>query len=140
MKFSEIIDKLGEAADINSLGVNQDLNPEITELAAIDQAKPGSISYVEGAKFQHFINKTHASALILPNDEALLEQAINRNIVWIATSNPRLLFAQTIALFYQPWQPPASIHPTAVVHPSAKIDENVHIGAHVVIEEGVEVG
>ncbi|MEM7727479.1 MAG: UDP-3-O-(3-hydroxymyristoyl)glucosamine N-acyltransferase [Cyanobacteria bacterium P01_A01_bin.45] len=140
MLFSEIIDKLGKSASVNSLSVYQNLNPEITQLAAIDEAYEGSISYVEGAKFQRFINETSASALILPLDEDLHKQATKRNISWISTSDPRLLFAQTIALFYQPWQPSPGIHPTAVIHPTAKIGSNVHIGAHVVIEERAELG
>ncbi len=140
MKFSEIIEKLGEIAAKNSLSSNPELNPEITALAAVDEAQGGSISYIEGAKFATFVGRTNASALILPPDEALQTQAQERGIAWIATKEPKLLFAQTVALFYQPWQPPAQIHPTAVVHPTAKIGKDVYIGAHAVIEQGVEIG
>ena len=139
MKFSEIIQKLGEAAVSNSLITNKELDPEITGVAAIDEANSGTISYVEAAKFQTFVDTTSASALILPNDEALQVQALERNIVWIATPKPRLLFAQTIGIFYQPWRPIAQIHPTAVIHPTAKIGRDVYIGAHVVIESEVEI-
>ncbi|MDJ0733342.1 MAG: UDP-3-O-(3-hydroxymyristoyl)glucosamine N-acyltransferase [Nostocaceae cyanobacterium] len=140
MKFSEIIEKLGDATINHSLSTNQELNPEITALAAVDEAQTGSISYIEGAKFATFVTKTNASALILPLDETLQIQAQQRDIAWIATKQPRLLFAQIIALFYQPWRPAPQIHPTAVIHPTAKIGKEVYIGAHVVIEQAVEIG
>lgn len=140
MKFSEIIQKLGEAAVSNSLTINKELDPEITGVAAIDEANSGTISYVEAAKFKTFVGTTSASALILPNDKALQAQALARNIVWIETPNPRLLFARAVAIFYQPWRPVAEIHPTAVIHPTAKIGRDVYIGAHAVIQPEVEVG
>lgn len=140
MKFSEIVNKLGDSATNNSLATNKDCDPDITELAAVDAAPPGTLSYIEGAKFATFIGTTGASALILPLNDALQTQAQARKIAWIATSQPRLLFAQAIALFYQPFRPAVEIHPTAVIHPTVQLGEAVSIGAHVVIQEGVKIG
>ncbi|WP_353931692.1 UDP-3-O-(3-hydroxymyristoyl)glucosamine N-acyltransferase [Okeanomitos corallinicola TIOX110] len=140
MKFTEILSQLGDLINNHSLTTNPELNPEITGVAAIDEAKNGNLSYVEGAKFASFINSTDASALILPLDEKLQTQATEKGIAWLATPEPRLLFAQAIALFYRPYQPTADIHSSAVIHPTAKIGENVYIGAHVVISQNVEIG
>ncbi|WP_066376538.1 UDP-3-O-(3-hydroxymyristoyl)glucosamine N-acyltransferase [Anabaena sp. CA = ATCC 33047] len=139
MKFSEIVNLFGDIATDNSLTISQNQDPEITGIAAIDEATSGNISYVEGAKFASFIAKTNASALILPPDKTLQAQAQERGIAWIATSEPRLLFAKAIALFYQPYHPTPEIHPTAVIHPTAKIGKNVYIGPHAVIQQGVEI-
>lgn len=140
MKFSEIVSKIGDAAKSNNLTSNQDNDPEITGLAAVDEAEASNLSYIEGAKFASFVGKTNAGALILPKNDALQLEAQERGIAWIATSEPRLLFAQAIALFYQPYRPSPEIHPTAVIHPTAKIGSDVYIGAHVVIQPGVEIG
>lgn len=140
MKFSEIIEKLGNAATINSLTVASDLNPEITGLAAIDQATTNTLSYIEGGKFTSQVGVTNASAIILPQDETLQTQAQQRGIAWIATKEPRLVFAQVIALFYQPFRPTPEIHQSAVIHATAKIGSDVYIGPHVVIQQGVEIG
>ncbi|WP_414527328.1 UDP-3-O-(3-hydroxymyristoyl)glucosamine N-acyltransferase [Nodularia chucula] len=140
MKFSEIVSKLAEGATDNSLSYGQHTNPEITGLAALDEAKLGDLSYVEGAKFASFVAETRASALILPVDKKLHSQAQSRGMAWIATPEPRLLFAQAISLFYQPYRPAPEVHPTAVIHPSAKIGDDVYIGPHVVIQPGVEIG
>ena len=146
MRFSEILQKLG-GADVNSLsdrvGVadanNQD--PEIVGVAAIDTATPGTLSFVEGEKFGAEVGKTAASALILPLDlESLQTQAQERGIAWIATSHPRLVFAEVLALFYQPFRPNPDIHPTAAIHPSAQIGENVYIGPHVAVQAEVKIG
>lgn len=99
MKFSEIISQFGETATNHSLTSNPDHDPEIIGVAAIDEATNGTLSYVEGPKFGSFVSKTNATALILPQDEKLQELAQENGIVWISTSDPRLLFAKAIALF-----------------------------------------
>jgi UDP-3-O-[3-hydroxymyristoyl] glucosamine N-acyltransferase len=133
MKFSELVEKLGSSTTSPN-------DPEVNGVAAIDEATPGTISYIEGAKFAAQLATTQASALILPQDETLQAQATSRGIAWVATRDPRLMFAQTIALFYQPFKPDPAIHPTAVIHPTATIGESVYIGAHVVIQANVSVG
>lgn len=140
MKFSEIIRQFGDAATNNSLTANPDQDREITGVAPLDEATSGTISYVEGLKFASLLGKTSASALILPQEEILQELAQQRGILWIASPDPRLLFAKAIALFYQPYRPAPEIHPTAVIHPTAKIGSDVYIGAHVVIQPEVEIG
>lgn len=140
MKFSEIVKKLGESVTLSSLANLPNLDPEITGLAAVDEATTGTISYIEGPKFAHALDKTNANALILPADESLILKAQEKEIAWIATKEPRLLFAKTINLFYQPWHPAPEIHPLAVIHESAKIGSDVYIGAHVVIQQNVEIG
>ncbi|MBD2463852.1 UDP-3-O-(3-hydroxymyristoyl)glucosamine N-acyltransferase [Oscillatoria sp. FACHB-1407] len=138
MKFSELVTTL--EATTEGLNHSAAQNPEITGVAAIDEAPSGTLSYVEGEKYAGYISQTGASALILPPNAAWHQQASDRNIAWISTSNPRLLFAKAIALFYQPFRPQPEIHPTAVIHPSAKVGQRVAIGAHVVIQPGVTIG
>ena len=140
MKLSKIISQLGQAVKAESLTIQPDQDLEITGVAAIDEAKSGTLSYVEGTKFASWIDSTGASALILPEDEKLQNQATARGIAWLTTTEPRLLFAKAIALFYQPYHPSAEIHPTAVIHPTAHIGNGVYIGPHVVISQGVEIG
>jgi UDP-3-O-[3-hydroxymyristoyl] glucosamine N-acyltransferase len=140
MQFQEIITQLGNAAKNNSLNQNPNLDPQIEGVAAIDKADKGLLSYIEGGKFTAAIATTKADALILPTDETLQVEASARNIAWIATPNPRLLFAKVISLYYQPFKPQNSIHPSAVIAPNTKIGRDVYIGANVVIQSGVTIG
>lgn len=140
MEFQEIIDRLGDLAVNNSFTHNRDLNPNIIGVAAIQLAQNHDLSYVEGAKFASLVTQTAAAALILPLDDTLQKQATARGIAWISTSQPRLLFAKAIAIFYQPHQPSPGIHPTAVIDPSVKLGKDVGIGAYAVIQQNVTIG
>ncbi|MEL6494513.1 MAG: UDP-3-O-(3-hydroxymyristoyl)glucosamine N-acyltransferase [Cyanobacteria bacterium J06623_7] len=140
MKFQQLVEQLGTAATHNSLQQNQDLNPELERLAAIDRASANSLSYIEGGKFAAQITTTQAQALILPQDETLQAQALERNIAWIAAADPRLLFAQAIALYYQPFKPVPQIDASAKIAPNTTLGKELYIGANVVIQAGVIIG
>jgi UDP-3-O-[3-hydroxymyristoyl] glucosamine N-acyltransferase len=140
MKFSELVQKIGAKATKNSLELHPDSDIEIVGVAPIDDAPSGTISYIEGGKYASYVDKTNASALILPEDKSLQGKATARGMAWIAAPETRLVFAEAIALFYQPFVPQAQIHPTAVIAPSATIGQDCYIGAYVVIEAGVKIG
>ncbi|MCG8365262.1 MAG: UDP-3-O-(3-hydroxymyristoyl)glucosamine N-acyltransferase [Pseudanabaenales cyanobacterium] len=139
MKFSQIVQTLG-VTEGTSFSHYPDRDPEISQLAAVDKAPAGALSYIEGGKFAAYVSTTGASALILPQDVTLQAQANDRGIVWLSGSDPRILFARAIALFYSPFQPAPGVHPTAVIDPSAKLGKEVAISAHVVIQAGVTIG
>ncbi len=140
MKFSEILQKLELSSKSNSLMVNAGCDPQISGVAAVQDAIAGTISYIENSKFAPFVQKTDASALILPEDETLQKQATSRGIAWIATKEPKLIFAKAVNLFYKPFRPDAGIDSTAVIHPSVEIGKDVYIGPHAVIQAGVRIG
>jgi UDP-3-O-[3-hydroxymyristoyl] glucosamine N-acyltransferase len=139
MKFSELVQKLG-ATEQTSLCQDAAHDPDITGVASIAQATPRTLSYVEGRKFLADLKQTKASAVILVADEQLQACAAERGLAWLVTREPRLLFAQAIALFYQPFRPAAGIHPTAVIDPTTQIGAGVAIGAHAVVHAGVILG
>jgi UDP-3-O-[3-hydroxymyristoyl] glucosamine N-acyltransferase len=140
MQFSELIIKLGSAVAASSLETAPHLNPILTGLAPIDAAGSGTVSYIEGDKFAKFVSSTAASALILPMNETIQAQAIEREIAWIAASEPRLLFARVIKVFYQPFRLPIGVHPSAIVEAGVDLGADISIGAHVVIQSGVKIG
>lgn len=138
MKFSDLLSSLEAIAP--PLASNLGTDPEIVGVAAIDAASSDSLSYVEGVKFAAQVGTTRASALILPQDENLQQMVTERGIAWVTATDPRLMFAAAIALFYQPFRPTAGIHPTAVIDPSVQLGDRVAVGAHVVIQPGVTIG
>lgn len=140
MKFSEILSKLADINLSHSLINYPDCDPDLESVEAIEHAANKQLSYIEGAKFARHIHTTNASALILPPDPSLQSTANQRGIAWIASQQPRLLFAQVIALFYQPCQPTPHIHPTAIIDPSAAIGKDTYIGAYAVIGAKVKLG
>jgi UDP-3-O-[3-hydroxymyristoyl] glucosamine N-acyltransferase len=133
MLFDGLIKNLDIPVQQTSLTTHPQLNPELSSVDAIVSAASGSISFIDHPKSGDWLSKTSASALILPQEEVLQRQASDLGIAWIATGQPRLLFAEVLQQFYQPWQPAAGIHPTAVIHPSVILAEGVAVGAHVVL-------
>ncbi|NJK37219.1 MAG: UDP-3-O-(3-hydroxymyristoyl)glucosamine N-acyltransferase [Oscillatoriales cyanobacterium RM2_1_1] len=140
MRFSELVEQLSQGIRAQSLTTHPILDPELQGINSVDQAEAATLSYIEGPKFARYVQTTAASALVLPLDEALQAQALERQIAWIAAPDPRLLFAQAIALFYQPYRPQPQIHPTAVIDPSVKLGTEVYIGPYVVVQAEVEIG
>ncbi len=106
----------------------------------MSEAEAQQLSYIEGPKFAAMVSKTSASALILPRDEGLQQEATEKGIAWLTTPEPRLTFAHAIKLFYTPFQPSPGIHETAVIDPTATIGQDVFIGPHVIIQQGVTIG
>jgi UDP-3-O-[3-hydroxymyristoyl] glucosamine N-acyltransferase len=140
MQFSELIIKLGSAVTASSLGANKDLDPILTGLAPIETASSELMSYIEGDKFAKFVSTTAAGALVLPMNETIQAAATERGIAWVAAKEPRLLFAQVIKQFYQPFRLPVGIHPSAIVETGVELGEGVSIGAHATIQSGVKIG
>lgn len=138
MKFSDLINQLSPQA--HSLISHPEVNPELNSIMPIDEATSNHLSYIEGDRFAKMVDITTASALILPSDQSLQERATNRGIAWLSSPSPRLVFAQALNVFYQPYQPQPQIHPTAVIAEDAKLGKNVAIAANVVIESGVTIG
>jgi len=138
MKFDRLVEALQATGE--EFSYHPQDNPELATIAPIDTATAGTLSYIEGGKFAKWVSQTPASALILPADEMLQQQATERGIAWIATPNPRVVFARAIALFYQPFKPQPGIHPSAAIDPSAVIGDGVYLGANTVIEREVKIG
>ncbi|MGB8701844.1 MAG: LpxD N-terminal domain-containing protein, partial [Thermosynechococcaceae cyanobacterium] len=140
MKFQALAQRLGIPDEQTSLVQIPTLNPELTGVSSIDTAQSGTIAFIEGRALATRISETSASALILPQHSALLGAATQQGIAWMATDQPRLLFAKALALFYQPWQREAGIHPTAVIDPSVQLGQGVAIGAYTTVQAGVVLG
>ncbi|MBD2099509.1 UDP-3-O-(3-hydroxymyristoyl)glucosamine N-acyltransferase [Leptolyngbya sp. FACHB-261] len=113
---------------------------EIIGVAALDQAGPDQLSFVEDIRRLSQVKQTQAGALLVPDNAQVLALVEERSIPCLRTRTPRLLFAQALNLFYKPFQPTAVIHPTAVIDSSVSLGRDVAIGANVVIQPGVVVG
>jgi UDP-3-O-[3-hydroxymyristoyl] glucosamine N-acyltransferase len=128
MKLGEIAIALGAVLE------NGDPTADITGVAGIEEAAAGQITFLANPKYMAAAGKTAASAIIVSDDFPAGSCALLRS------KNPYLCFAKAVDLFYQPPRYTPEVHPTAVIAPTAKIGTNAHIGAYVVIDEGVTIG
>ena len=107
---------------------------EITQVAEIDRAGPGSLVMVREARHLARAEASRASAVLLSSTVS------SARLPAIRVSDARLGLARAIALLYPKPRPAPGIHPTAVVGPGTQIEDDVTIGPSVVIGERCRIG
>jgi UDP-3-O-[3-hydroxymyristoyl] glucosamine N-acyltransferase len=126
--------RLSEIAERLSCDLEGDGFIEIDRVAGLDEAGPGALSFFANRRYAPALRRTRASAVIAAFGEEGAPCAVLR------TSAPYLTFARAVALFADPWRPPAGVHPSACVEPGAIIGRDVSIGPFAVVAEGARVG
>lgn len=108
-------------------------------IRSLETAGENDLSFLNNAKYYHFVPQSRASIILLPED---YEGRPAENQTFFFLKNPSFALAQICAeielTFAKTFRP--GIHPTAVVAESAQIAASVHIGPHCVIDGGVEIG
>ncbi len=127
MKLEAIARALGCALD-------GDGDVDIDDVAAIDDARPGTLTFLADPKLAKHLRTTAASAIVLGADAPPVE------LPTLRTSDPYGAFVAAIALFHPPSRPAPGVHPSAVIATSARIGARASIGPHCVVGEGAVLG
>lgn len=111
----------------------------IADVAALDHAHPGQLSYCEGIKFKGALQRARASAVLVP--EAMLT-FVPATTAAIVCAHPALGLAKVAHVLY-----PNPSHfwskdkpPIAPIAPSARVGEGTIIAPNVFLGEDVEIG
>jgi len=125
MKLSQIAEKTGATL----IG---DASAEILRVSTIEQAVIGDLTFVANSRYNHFLESTQASAVIL--SKAIETSRLNL----LVHPDPYYAFSVVLTLFYpKPGSHLKSgIAANAVIAPTATIGTNVHVGNFVEIGEG----
>lgn len=107
---------------------------EITDVAPLETAGPGTITFLADRRLAGKLAGTRASAVILGRQDPEIPPPTLR------AAHPYLAFVDAIELFHPAARPAAGVHPTAVVAASAVVGPEASIGAHAVVGEGVVIG
>jgi UDP-3-O-[3-hydroxymyristoyl] glucosamine N-acyltransferase len=126
---------LGEIASRLGGRVAGDPATPIRQVASLEHAGAGEITFLSNPKHKAKLAGTRASAVIVSADVENLT-----DLPRIVCEAPYLYFARVSQLFNPRTTQPAGVHPSAVVSPRAKIGARVSIGAGCVIGEGVTIG
>ena len=113
-------------------------NPDLSILGVCDlkNSSADHLSYIGSDKYKEFFHQSKASAMLVSKDFS-----IDRNEkTLIHVENPAISFIEVVHLFHPQEPPSEQIHSSAIISPTAKIGKNVHIAAHVVLEENVCIG
>jgi UDP-3-O-[3-hydroxymyristoyl] glucosamine N-acyltransferase len=127
MKLAEIAERLG-------CELRGDGTVEIHGLAPIDEATPGTLTFVANPRYREHLPTTRAAAVIVATNEAEVP------LPSLRTADPYLAFSKAIDLFYVAPKLPAGIHPTAVIAPSATLGRDACVGPFCVIGDDVVIG
>src|SRR5438477_11513544 len=108
--------KLGELASALGCELRGDAAMEITGVAAIEDAGPGTLTFLADRRLAAKLGETRAAAVVLSPD------ADEVGLPSLRAAHPYLTFVAAVELFHPPSPRPApAIHPTAVVPPRAEV-------------------
>jgi UDP-3-O-[3-hydroxymyristoyl] glucosamine N-acyltransferase len=116
-------------------GANPDL--QIKDVAPLDVAGEGDISFFENRKYTESFRTTSASACIARREDASKAPS---GVALLLSSHPYKSYALVAQHFYPRPEPEPYVAPSAVVSSSAAVGEGCYLAPGVVIEEGAEVG
>ena len=125
---------LSELANIIGAELQGDDRLKIRNVASLETAKEGDISFAIGRKYLAQLLQCKASAVILTPE---LASFYDGNV--LISQSPYLAYAQVVAVLYPEQTPIAKIHPSSIIDDSAEIAETVSIAANVVIGKNVKI-
>ncbi len=129
--------------------IAQQINAEVTgdggvtirNVAKIEEAGEGDITFIANPKYARYLATTTASAVIIDLHHVIEtpSQSIRRP-AFLRVADPYAAFILVLRLFNPPPEiVPRGIHPSAVIPETARIGNDVRIGAHVVIGEHAQL-
>jgi len=107
----------------------------IRQVASLQGAGPGHISFLGKPAFKSQLGMTRASAVVLG---AAAEACTS--LPRIVCDNPYAYFARVSQLFNPATTQPAGVHPTAVLGTGVKLGARVSVGPGCVVGENVAIG
>ncbi len=126
---------LGELAAKIGAELKGDPDLQICDLATLEDANEGELSYVAAPKFRKLAQDSKASALVSYPDYEDNKHSL------LITKEPYLGFARAMRLFYRLYpKAEPGVAATAVIADDVTVPKSAHIGHHAVISRGVRLG
>lgn len=128
--------KISEIAQLVNGNIIGDSNLEISRLSNIQDAETGDLTFLYMKSYNHFLNSTKASAILINKE---IDQT-NKNLTYIIVDKPNLAFQKIIIEYFNPEFRLEGIHHSAIFDENVKLDENVSIGVNVFIGKNSAIG
>ncbi|MCS7085686.1 MAG: UDP-3-O-(3-hydroxymyristoyl)glucosamine N-acyltransferase [Bacteroidia bacterium] len=117
--------------------VEGDETVEITALARIEDAPPGSLTFLHNLKYAPYLYDCQASAVLTPADFKP-ERPVRPTLIRVA--EPYMAFYMLLKSYRDEKTPAPGISEHAIVHPTAEIGKDVYIGPYVVVDARAKLG
>ncbi|SFC02041.1 UDP-3-O-[3-hydroxymyristoyl] glucosamine N-acyltransferase [Parapedobacter composti] len=117
--------------------VEGDPDVMVDQLAKIEEASSGSLSFLSNPKYEQYLYTTKASIVIV-NEDLKIDRPVQATI--IRAKNAYTAFSTLLELYNQMRLQRVGIEEPVFIHPSAKIGKNAYIGAFAYIDKDVVIG
>jgi UDP-3-O-[3-hydroxymyristoyl] glucosamine N-acyltransferase len=117
--------------------VEGDPSVQVNQLGKIEEAQPGSLSFLANPKYEQYLYTTDASAVIVNNDQALA-QPVKATLTRV--ENAYMAITTLLEMYNTLKLNKTGIEQPSFIHPSATIGENAYIGAFAYIGPNVKIG
>lgn len=130
--------QLAELAELTGASLSESADPEqlMEDVAPLDEAEAGHVSFLDNPKYAPLFATTRAGACFVHPKQAANAPA---GTALLITEKPYLAYALAATLFY-PAEITTGISPHAHLHDTAEIGTGTQIAAGAVIERGVVIG
>lgn len=111
----------------------------VNDLAKIEEARDGTLTFLANPKYTEFIYSTKATIAIVAKDFHPARQT-PKSLTLIRVADPRMAFTQLLERNYQLQYEKKGVEQPSFVSPKAKLGKNVYIGAFSYVGDGVVLG
>ncbi|WP_428327656.1 UDP-3-O-(3-hydroxymyristoyl)glucosamine N-acyltransferase [Mucilaginibacter sp.] len=109
----------------------------VNQLAKIEEAQEGSLSFLANPKYEQYLYTTGASLVIVNNDQILAEPV---KASLIRVENAYIAITVLLEMYNTLKLNKKGIEQPSYIHPSATLGENVYVGAFAYIGPNVKIG
>jgi UDP-3-O-[3-hydroxymyristoyl] glucosamine N-acyltransferase len=117
--------------------VEGDPSASVKQLAKIEEATPGTLSFLANPKYEQYLYTTNASIVIVNNDQQLAEPV---KATLIRVENAYSAITVLLEIYNKIKLDKTGVEEPNFIHPSAKIGKDVYIGAFSYIGPNVIIG
>lgn len=129
--------KAQSIADFLGGTVEGDSNSVVSDVAKIEEGRPGTLAFLSNPKYNKYLYETEASIVII-NENYELESPVKATLIRVPDAYKA--FASLLELYQQAKGNKTGIENPSFIDPSAKIGNDIYVGAFAYIGKNVKIG
>ena len=129
--------KAQSIADFLGGTIEGDTNATVTDLAKIEEGRPGTLAFLSNPKYNKYLYETEATILII-NQDFELEGEVKPTLIRVPDAYKA--FASLLELYQQAKGNKTGIENPSFIDASAKVGNDVYVGAFAYIGKNVRIG
>lgn len=128
--------KIKDAADYVGGKIFGDDSIEINNVAKIEEAMPGDLTFLYLPKYFKYLETTKASAVLVKPEH----NTTRKDISYIIVDDPNVAFRNLIIKYFARELELSGVDKSAKISDDVKLGKNVAVGINVVLSDGCEIG